>query len=424
MNKGHSHFEIVIVGAGPAGIAAACVSGEQGRKVGLVDDTPWLGGQIWRGEPAKPKQPQAQKWIGRLRKSGATILDRTSVIAAPEKHLLLAEHPVGPREIHWDKLILATGARELFLPFPGWTLPGVMGPGGLQALVKNGWPIAGKRVVVCGTGPLLLAVADGLVRHGARIVSIAEQAPLAKVAKFVFSLVRHPAKLVQGLGIGLRLLGTTCRYGAWPVRAEGVDHVNSVTITDGRQNWVEECDYLACGFNLVPNVELPLALGCKLDSGFVRVNDLQMTSVSEVYCAGEPTGVSGADCALFEGQIAGLAASGNATQAAELFAQRAAWHKFRDALAQTFGLREELRTLASAETVFCRCEDVTLERVRQYAGWREAKLLSRCGMGACQGRVCAAAAKFVLGWGMESVRPPVLPARVENLVTTNNNEPQ
>jgi NADPH-dependent 2,4-dienoyl-CoA reductase/sulfur reductase-like enzyme len=106
---------------------------------------------------------------GAFREIRRDVLDRTSVIAAPQKNLLLAEHPDGPREIRWEKLILATGARELFLPFPGWTLPGVVGPGGLQALVKNGWPIRGQRVVVCGTGPLLLAVADGLQQHGAKV---------------------------------------------------------------------------------------------------------------------------------------------------------------------------------------------------------------------------------------------------------------
>ena len=191
MSKRDFQFEIVVVGAGPAGIAAACVAAESGKRVAVVDDTPWLGGQIWRGEQAKPNQPQAQQWLERFHKSGATVLDRTSVIAAPQKNLLLAEPPDGPREIRWEKLILATGARELFLPFPGWTLPGVVGPGGLQALVKNGWPIKGKRVVVCGTGPLLLAVADGLQQHGAKIVSIAEQTTLGRILNFGFGLLHH-----------------------------------------------------------------------------------------------------------------------------------------------------------------------------------------------------------------------------------------
>ncbi len=419
MSERDFQFEIVVVGAGPAGIAAACAAAESGKRVAVVDDTPWLGGQIWRGEQAKPKQPQAQQWLERFAKSGATVLDRTSVIAAPQKNLLLAEHPDGPREIRWEKLILATGARELFLPFPGWTLPGVVGPGGLQALVKNGWPIKGKRVVVCGTGPLLLAVADGLQQHGAKIVSIAEQAPLGRIVNFGFGLLRHPAKIAQGIGIKTRLWDVPFRCGVWAVKAEGETHVQRVTLTDGKKTWVEECDVLACGFNLVPNVELPLALSCELNAGFVRVNDWQVTTAPDVYCAGEPTGIGGADCALTEGQIAGYAASGAAQQAEALFGQRAKWHAFRAALAETYALRAELKKLATDETLLCRCEDVTLGRVRQFSGWRETKLLSRCGMGACQGRVCGAAAKFIFGWDMESVRPPVLPARVASLITDN-----
>jgi NADPH-dependent 2,4-dienoyl-CoA reductase/sulfur reductase-like enzyme len=419
MRDASFQFEVVVVGAGPAGMAAACAAAAGGRRVAIVDDTPWLGGQIWRGEQARPKHAQARLWLARLRDSGATVLDRTSVVAAPAEHLLLAEHPDGAREISWEKLILATGARELFLPFPGWTLPGVIGPGGLQALVKQGWPIAGKRVVLCGTGPLLLAVADGLQQHGAKIVSIAEQAPLGRVVEFGLKLLRHPAKVAQGLGIRTRLWGVPFRCGVWPLKAEGGTRVRCVTLTDGRKTWSETCDVLACGFHLVPNVELPLALGCELKGGFVAVDQWQATSVADVFCAGEPTGIGGAECALTEGQIAGFAAAGQPARAEALFGQRHAWHAFRAALAKTYALRDELKLLATDETLLCRCEDVPLGRVRQLGGWREAKLLSRCGMGACQGRVCGAATKFLLGWGMESVRPPVLPARVKSLITTN-----
>jgi NADPH-dependent 2,4-dienoyl-CoA reductase/sulfur reductase-like enzyme len=420
MSEADFQFEIVVVGAGPAGIAAACAAAEGGKRVAVVDDTPWLGGQIWRGEQARPKQSQAQRWLEKFRGCGATVLDRTSVIAAPGNGLLLAEHMDAPREIHWQKLILATGARELFLPFPGWTLPGILGPGGLQALVKNGLPIAGKRVVVCGTGPLLPAVAQGLKAYGAKIISIAEQAPLGRIRDFGFTLLRHPGKIIQGLGIGAGIFGVPYRFGVWPVKADGDHCVRSVTLTDGRKTWMEDCDFLACGFNLVPNVELPLAVGCGLENGFVRVDRFQATSVANVFCAGEPTGIGGADCALTEGRIAGYAASGQATRAEALFGQRAAWHSFRAALAKAYALRDELKTLAANDTLLCRCEDVAIGRVRAFSGWREAKLLSRCGMGACQGRVCGAAAKFVLGWGMDSVRPPVLPARVNSLITSEN----
>src|ERR1039458_8479765 len=146
MSDASLEFEIVVVGGGPAGLGAACAAAECGRRVALVDDTPWLGGQIWRGQKGRPRQ--ALEWLARFQRCGATLLDRTSVIAAPQPGLLLAECDAAPREIRYANLVLATGARELFLPFPGWTLPGIMGPGGMQSLVKNGWPAQGRRVVV------------------------------------------------------------------------------------------------------------------------------------------------------------------------------------------------------------------------------------------------------------------------------------
>jgi len=417
MSDRRYEFEVAVIGAGPAGLAAASTAAEGGKRVVLVDDTPWLGGQIWRGERGRRGSRPYRHWVERLRRSGATLLDRTSVIASPEHHVLLAEHTGGPREIRWKKLIVATGARELFLPFPGWTLPGVFGPGGLQALVKNGWPASGLRVVIAGTGPLLLAVADGLRKHFATVISVNEQAPWSKVAGFGLSLLAHPGKLVQGAGIRMRLGTVPYRFGTWPVRVEGAGHVQRVTLTNGSRTWMEDCDVVACGFGLVPNLELPLALGCSLKDGFVQVDERQATGIPDVLCVGEITGIGGADCAIVEGQIAGHAAAGQFARAEALFADRASWHEFRQAMAKAFALRGELKTLATEDTLLCRCEDVTLGRVRKSQGWRDAKLQTRCGMGACQGRICGAASQVLLGWGMESVRPPVLPARVAALIS-------
>jgi NADPH-dependent 2,4-dienoyl-CoA reductase/sulfur reductase-like enzyme len=417
-------FDVVVVGAGPAGLAAACVAAEAGQSVGLVDETPWLGGQIWRGQEQGRSHSVnasgnavARSWFARFRDSRATLLSQTTVIGAPEPDLLLAEKEGAPHLLRWKKLVLANGARELFLPFPGWTLPGIIGPGGLQALVKNGWPIEGQRVLLAGSGPLLLAVADGLRHYGAEIVAIVEQASRAKVNRFGLGLWRHPAKLWQGVALKLSLGGVPYYSGSWPLRAEGNGRVQRVTIADEHKTWQIECDYLACGFGLVPNVELPLLLGCDLSDSFVRVDPFQATSVPNVYCAGEPTGIGGADCALVEGQIAAYAATGQTARAESLFAARRSWHQFRRALAEAFALRPELKTLADDSTIVCRCEDVTLGQIRAFQGWREAKLQSRCGMGACQGRTCGAATRVILGWGMESVRPPVLPARVQSLIS-------
>ena len=409
-------FEVVVVGAGPAGLAAACTAAEAGRQVGLVEETPWLGGQVWRGQQSSPSLAAAGRWFNRLERCGAVLVDRTCVLAAPEPGLLLAEREGRPASIRWRKLILATGARELFLPFPGWTLPGVMGAGGLLNLVKHGWPVQGKRVVVAGSGPLLFAAAEGLVKRGATVALLAEQAPWSRIVRFGLGLCRYPPKLCQAVQLKVRLRKTVCRFGTWPKRADGNQELKSVTVTNGRQSWTLACDLLACGFGLVPNTELALALGCELREDFVRVDRWQATSVPQVYCAGECTGIGGADCAQVEGQIAGWAAAGELSRAEALFAQRASWHRFRSNLEKTYDLRPELKFLADGETKVCRCEDVSWERLRQFQSWREAKLHARCGMGPCQGRVCGPVTKALLGWGAESVRPPVCPAKVESLI--------
>jgi NADPH-dependent 2,4-dienoyl-CoA reductase/sulfur reductase-like enzyme len=175
------------------------------------------------------------------------------------------------------------------------------------------------------------------------------------------------------------------------------------------------CDYLACGFHLVPNTELASLLGCQIESAFVRVDDFQRTSVPEVFCAGEPTGIGGVELALAEGQIAGLVSGGRIAEARDLFAQRKKLRNFAVALDGAFQLRPELRDLPSAETTVCRCEDVPYSRLQAYPTWRAAKLQTRCGMGPCQGRVCGPATQFLFDWTPDSVRPPIFPARMESL---------
>ena len=149
---------------------------------------------------------------------------------------------------------------------------------------------------------------------------------------------------------------------------------------------------------LVPNTELAELLGCRIRDGLVQVDDLQQTSVPEVFCAGEPTGVGGLELALVEGQIAGLAAGGHPESAKSLFGARKKLRGFTCALDRAFAPRRELRNLSSPETIVCRCEDVTYSRLAQHRSWRDAKLQTRCGMGPCQGRVCGPATHFLFGW--------------------------
>jgi NADPH-dependent 2,4-dienoyl-CoA reductase/sulfur reductase-like enzyme len=411
-------FDVLIVGAGPAGIAAACAAGESGARVGIVDDNPEAGGQIWRGGAEHSPSAEASDWHARLARANVSFLYGAKVMARESPDVLVAETWERTLKLKFAKLVIAMGARERFLPFPGWTLPGVMGAGGLQALVKSGLSVAGKRVVIAGSGPLLLAVAEYLRRAGAEIILIAEQALGSRIRKFAARLFLHPAKFWQAIQLKRALGGIPYRFGMWPVAAGGAAKLEWVELVrDGVKTRVA-CDYLACGFHLVPNVELAELLGCEIEDGFVRVNEMQETSSAGVFCAGEPVGIGGVEAALIEGQIAGFAAAGNIAKARGLFSERAVGRKFTGLLARTFALREELRSLATPETLVCRCEDVSHARLAKYSDWRSAKLQTRCGMGACQGRVCGAAAEFIFGWRAESVRPPIFPARAESLMNS------
>jgi hypothetical protein len=145
------------------------------------------------------------------------------------------------------------------------------------------------------------------------------------------------------------------------------------------------------------------------------VDTLQQSSVPDIACVGELTGIGGMEKALLEGRIAGLAAAGREAEAAALASRLKRLQRFAQKLDRAFALREELKTLAAPETLVCRCEDVQYSELKQYASWREAKLHARCGMGACQGRVCSAAAEFLFDWHDTSARPPLFPAAVSTL---------
>lgn len=417
------NYDVLVIGGGPAGQAAAVSATESGARVAIVDDNPGLGGQIWRGEQRKASTPEAAEWLRRVQAAQIEFLPGARVYDQPEPGQLLAEMPLaetfdGVLKLGYRKLILATGARERFLPFPGWTLPGVAGAGGLQALVKSGLPIEGKKVVVAGTGPLLLAVAAYLRKRGAQVLLIAEQASQRKLLSFGFGLWRSPGKVFQAIQLKRELPGIPHLTSCWPVTANGDNQLRSVTLQRGQKTWDVACDYLACGFHLLPNTELAVFFGCALREGVVQVDEFQQTTMSGIYCAGESTGIGGLDVSLVEGQIAGFAATGQSEKARALFAERHKHQQFADLLNRTFALREELKSLPQADTIVCRCEDVSFARLQNQPAWRAAKLHTRCGMGPCQGRICGGAIEFLLGWPAESVRPPVFPVKVGSLIKT------
>jgi D-hydroxyproline dehydrogenase subunit alpha len=412
-----TRFDVVVVGAGPAGMAAASTASRHGAGVCLIDDNATCGGQIWRGSDSPTHRHPAHGQFAQLQlalqDSRVELRSGTSVVANPAPNVLTVENVTGFENIRYRRLIIATGARERFLPFPGWTLPGVMGVGGLQAMVKGGLPIAEKRVVLAGSGPLLLAVAAGLTRNGARIVGIFEQASITKLTRFCAQLLRHPGKLREGAAYRASTLAVPYRTGSWVVEARGEGSLRSVAVSTNGSIHNYECDNLGCAFHLVPNLELPRLMNCEIQSGLVRVSETQQTSVNGVYCAGEPAGVGGLEKALCEGEIAGLACAERS--ATHLYRRRDLYAGFAQQLERTFALRAELQKVARPDTFVCRCEDVSREQLERMHSFREAKLHTRCGMGPCQGRICGPATEFLFGWDSAQTRPPIFPARVSTL---------
>jgi len=411
--------DFVVVGAGPAGIAAACIAAEHGLRVAVFDQGELPGGQIWRG--ASPTAPGAA-WRERFAKSGAAYFSGASVVdlaTGSDTVSLTVERANGATVASARSVLLATGARELLLPFPGWTLPGVMGAGGAQALLKSGLNVAGKRVVVAGTGPLILAVAAAMRDAGADVLRVLEQASLANVIRFSTGLWRSPATLAQAIALGPRIHPARFRAGAWVVAAHGADSLQAVTIHEGGADRRLDCDMLCVGMGLVPSTELARLAGCDVRAGFggVRTDAEQRTSVPNIFAAGESAGVGGMMPAVAQGIIVGLTVAGQDVPK-NLRKRRDTLHSIAARMHAAFALRDELRHLARPDTLVCRCEDVPLGDVSACDSIRAAKLYTRCGMGPCQGRICGASLQFLLGWESDTIRQPVQPARVSTVISS------
>lgn len=288
-------------------------------------------------------------------------------------------------------------------------------------MVKGGLSVKGKRVIVAGSGPLLLAVAAYLRKQDANVLLVAEQASKKSLANFGLTLLQQPGKVAQAFYFRKLLRGVPYVTNCWPTIAYGDSTLKGVRLVRGRKTQEFDCDLLACGFHLIPNLELPQLLGCATQESGVCVDEVQKTSVDNVYAAGEVTGIGGLELSLIEGEIAGLATVDRHDATQKLLSKRASLKKFAAVLEKTFALRTELKRLAKSETIVCRCEDVSFNELSGFESWRSAKLQTRSGMGPCQGRICGGAVQFLFGWRVESIRPPIFPVRLESLASREPN---
>jgi NADPH-dependent 2,4-dienoyl-CoA reductase/sulfur reductase-like enzyme len=405
--------EIAIVGAGPAGIAAALAASLAGARVVLIDAMPRAGGRVWAGGSGGLSS------IDALAAAGITHRAGTRVVAATHRELLL-EDANDATTLRFERLILATGAREIQLPFPGWTLPGVVAAGGLQLMVKSGLRLDGRRVVVAGSGPLLLAAAASARQAGAQVLCVAEQAPRSRLARFALRLARYPDRALQALQLRMALAHTPYRAGWRVVEARrgdaGAWHVVLVDRTERLRRF--DVDLLAVGYSLTPELQLASLLGCRLrdDPAAVETDVFGASSVPGVYAAGEAAGVGGWRKAWVEGRIAGLAVAGRLDDARTLLPQAAKERAYATLLHEAFAPRRDESPVCSADTLVCRCEDVPYAALAACGSWREARLQQRCGMGHCQGRLCATALSILQGWPLpQDSRVPIVPARASTL---------
>ncbi|GAB6858130.1 FAD-dependent oxidoreductase [Microbacterium xylanilyticum] len=430
---------VVVIGAGPAGLAAAAAAVSAGADVTVLDEGERIGGQFWRHHP-EFTDPHLQHQIVRFRRLQEQLADTRVVSSASvwriEPGAPLRVHAlVGPADaaerrgetIPADALVIATGAHDRVLPVPGWTLPGVTSAGAAQALAKRDGVPLGIRTVVAGAGPFLLPVAQSVGLVGGEVAEVVEAASAGAVLR---GWGRRPWKLAAAtakageLGSYLGSLvarRTPYRFGAAVTRIHGDSEVEAVTVQridadwrpiDGTQRTVE-CDSVALGHGFTPRLEAAIQAGCEIGADrFVRVGSQQETSVAGVYAAGEITGIGGADAALAEGAVAGLAAAGVAPADLRYRAPLAERRRMRAFAARlgTHRIGSGWTGWLDEDTIVCRCESVRKHALEEYghASSRAMRLATRAGLGACQGRTCGRSVEDIVGERIGFDRRPVL----------------
>jgi thioredoxin reductase/bacterioferritin-associated ferredoxin len=458
-------FDLIVIGAGPAGATAAAAASGEGLRVALIDEAVAPGGQIYRA-PASglvAGKPDADSRVGnalreRVTRSGASWFAERRVWSVSKGFRINTAGLHGPEVFTAPRLIAATGAHERIVPFPGWTLPGVIGLAAATVLIKSQGMLPGGRCVIAGCGPLLAAVAAKVAAGGGDIAAVVDLAGPLDWLKSVPPLLRRPRLLARGIGwvLELGLKRVPIYFHHTVLQATGECRMECVHIGRVDRNRVPvgspgiagiaiEADLLVVGHGLVPGAEIPRLLHADMTfdrrrGGWVpRTDGFGRCSLTGLYAVGDGAGLRGAEPSALAGELAGLAAAMDAKQgisdtltgrSAALERQLQRYGPFADAVADMMALRRSHAGAISADTVVCRCEDVTRGEIDAAAcdgahDVNQLKHFTRCGMGPCQGRMCGDVAAELLALacnvsretvGHWTGRPPLRPVPLEDLV--------
>jgi glycine/D-amino acid oxidase-like deaminating enzyme len=410
--------DVLVVGAGPAGLSAAIAGAEAGAAVIVLDERSDPGGQYAKplADSHADTAPDAQFRLGvalreRALASGVRIETEAIVwggFAADEIAALVGGSAVTFRP---RRLILAPGAHERPVPLPGWTLPGVMTTGALQTLVRAQRVCPGERVLIAGSGPLNLQIACELVACGVQPLAVVEAAPRPSLAgwRTAWAMLRTaPGLALDGIGMLLTLkrAGVPVLWSARVKEARGDERVRSVHVAGRQFDRSYDVDVVALNLGFQPETGLARALGAKhrfVDVGLghlaTETDEEGRTSVAGVFAVGDGASLGGARVAMARGRLAGLAAARDLSRAApDEPATRKALRcalAFQDALWTLFRPPRLRPGSLTDQTIVCRCEEVTAGRIRQeladgLTSLPALKKATRAGMGRCQGRFCSA----------------------------------
>ena len=419
--------DFVVIGAGPAGLSAAISAARAGVKVTVIGENPQFGGQIFRQlvPPLKAKvsimELQDHKILEWLQEELAKVHiqflknkivwgifdDKVIAFDKEEKSLIKAK-----------KILIAEGAYEAPVAFPGWTSPGVMTLGGLQILLKSQGVIPEGQIIVAGTGPLLLYSASQLVKNGADVVAVLEASSFGQWMKWSMLLWRSPGLLKMGLKYlnTLRKHRIPVHYGTLPLEARGGDRLREIVFAKVNNQWRPiagtekkiSVDLLCLNFGFIPSTQFTHIVDCEhvcdtqLRGWVPNFNSRYETSRKGIYVAGDCTGIGGVKMALLEGELVGnevarhlgsLSAADADKRLSTLQRRISRFHWYKNFLKKIYAFRPGLLDLLTDETIICRCEEVnfgTISNLIESGSHRleQIKLLSRIGMGRCQGRFC------------------------------------